>query len=212
MPNQRIPGERILPVTVMSNPETAVRFSALCLDYGISRIEITLRTPTALACISAVSEQVPGILIGAGTVLRGDDGRRARDAGAQFIVTPGFTPELLSFAKEIDIPVIPGFATVSEAMIIATAGLTEAKFFPAESSGGTEFLKSLSAVLPELMVFPTGGIRLNNIGQYLQLPNVLRVGGTWLSASDPVTDSDWHSVSEVLKQTLETIERTASHG
>lgn len=201
------PGNRIVPVTVVSDPNFATELSLVLAERGVTTIEVTLRTPKALDCITAIREKNPEVAVGAGTVLSPGQAKQAVDAGAQFLVSPGTTSSLLSSLQELGVPFIPGFSTVSEAMWLFEAGVTEAKFFPAEQSGGTPFLGSLNAVLPNLKVFPTGGIGLQNLKNYLSSPNVDRVGGTWLSSPELQERSDWGRIQELINQTLDEVER-----
>jgi len=208
MPEKPSLSPRIVPVVVVDTPDAAVELAQLYVEEGLEVIEITLRNPRALECIAAVARDVPEINLGAGTVLSIDSGLRALEAGATFLVSPGSTRELLDWCVRDGVSLIPGFSTVSEAMDIHSAGLDEAKLFPAALSGGPEFIRAVASVLPMLRIMPTGGITLDSIRSYLELPTVTRVGGTWLSPRDAVEQRDWNSIRDLVRTTRETLERT----
>jgi 2-dehydro-3-deoxyphosphogluconate aldolase/(4S)-4-hydroxy-2-oxoglutarate aldolase len=202
---------RIVPVTVLSDVKSSIRLAEIFLQHGIESIEITLRTETALECVSAVKAALPSMRVGVGTVLTPSDAQRAIEAGAEFLVSPGFTESLVPIASDTAVPFIPGFSTVSEALRIVECGLSEAKFFPAEASGGVPFLNALGSVIPRLSIFPTGGITPENLADYLTLHNVTRVGGTWLSPQNAIAQSDWDHIRDVVARTINIIERIERH-
>ncbi|WP_410588575.1 bifunctional 4-hydroxy-2-oxoglutarate aldolase/2-dehydro-3-deoxy-phosphogluconate aldolase [Amycolatopsis sp. lyj-23] len=178
----------VMPVVVIDDAADAVPTARALLAGGIGVIELTLRTPAALAAIERVAAEVPDIVIGAGTVTSPDQAKQAADAGAKFLVTPGSTDAVVDACFETGLPFLPGASTVSEAMRLAERGLTALKFFPAEASGGVAFLKSIAGPLPSLRFCPTGGITVASAPSYLALPNVGCIGGSWLTASlDPAT-------------------------
>lgn len=198
---------RVVPVVVVDNPDDAVALAQLYVDEGLRVIEITLRSPHALECIAAVAERVPGIDVGAGTVLSVDSGLRALDAGAEFLVSPGVTGDLLDWCVRDSVALIPGFSTVSEAMEIHSSGMNEAKFFPAGLSGGLGFIRAVASVLPLLQVMPSGGITPDTAWGFLELATVSRIGGTWLSPQDAVAERDWSRIRDLVGTTRETLER-----
>lgn len=178
----------VMPVVVIEDAADAVPTARALLDGGIGVIELTLRTPAALAAIERVAAEVPDIVIGAGTVVSPDQAKQAADAGAKFLVTPGSTDAVVDACFETGLPFLPGASTVSEAMRLAERGLSALKFFPAEASGGVAYLKSIAGPLPSLRFCPTGGITVASAPSYLALPNVGCIGGSWLTASlDPAT-------------------------
>ncbi|MGW5719006.1 bifunctional 4-hydroxy-2-oxoglutarate aldolase/2-dehydro-3-deoxy-phosphogluconate aldolase [Amycolatopsis sp. NPDC003865] len=178
----------VMPVVVIDDADDAVPTARALLAGGIGVIELTLRTPAALAAIERVAAEVPEIVIGAGTITAADHAKQAADAGAKFLVTPGCTDAVVDACFETGLPFLPGASTVSEAMRLAERGLTALKFFPAEASGGVAYLKSIAGPLPQLKFCPTGGITVASAPSYLALPNVGCIGGSWLTASlDPAT-------------------------
>lgn len=178
----------VMPVVVIDDADDAVPTARALLAGGIGVIELTLRTPAALAAIERVAAEVPEIVIGAGTITAADHAKQAADAGAKFLVTPGCTDAVVDACFATGLPFLPGASTVSEAMRLAERGLTALKFFPAEASGGVAYLKSIAGPLPSLKFCPTGGITVANAPSYLALANVGCIGGSWLTASlDPAT-------------------------
>ena len=172
----------VVPVVVIDDRATAVPVAEALLRGGVGIIEVTLRTPAALGAIERIAAEVPGIVVGAGTVTTPDLAAAAARAGARFLVTPGSTDRVLDAAAATGLPTLPGAATVSEAMRLAERGFTELKFFPAEAAGGAPYLKSIAGPLPDLRFCPTGGISAATAPTYLALPNVGCVGGSWLTA------------------------------
>ncbi len=173
----------VMPVVVIDDADDAVPTARALLAGGIGVIELTLRTPAALAAIERIATEVPDIVIGAGTVTSPDQAKQAADAGAKFLVTPGSTDAVVDACFESGLPFLPGASTVSEAMKLAERGLTALKFFPAEASGGVAYLKSIAGPLPSLKFCPTGGITVVSAPTYLALPNVGCIGGSWLTSS-----------------------------
>ena len=174
----------VVPVVVIDDAATAVPTAEALLRGGIGIIEVTLRTQAALSAIERIAVEVPGIVVGAGTVTTPELAAASARAGARFLVTPGSTDRVLDAAQATGLPTLPGAATVSEAMRLAERGYTELKFFPAEAAGGIPYLKSIAGPLPGLRFCPTGGISAATAPAYLALPNVGCVGGSWLTA-DP---------------------------
>ncbi|MCG8920098.1 bifunctional 4-hydroxy-2-oxoglutarate aldolase/2-dehydro-3-deoxy-phosphogluconate aldolase [Actinokineospora sp. PR83] len=173
----------VVPVVVIEDAAHAVPLARALLRGGIGIVEVTLRTPAALEAIRAIAAEVPGTLVGAGTVTAPEHAKAALEAGAGFLVTPGSTDLVLGAAADTGLPVLPGAATVSEAMRLAERGYTELKFFPAEAAGGVPYLKSIAGPLPGLRFCPTGGISAASAPAYLALANVGCVGGSWLTAA-----------------------------
>ncbi|HEY2058166.1 MAG TPA: bifunctional 4-hydroxy-2-oxoglutarate aldolase/2-dehydro-3-deoxy-phosphogluconate aldolase [Amycolatopsis sp.] len=190
----------VMPVVVIDDVDHAVPAARALLAGGIRVIELTLRTPVALAAIERVAAEVPDIVIGAGTVTSPDQAKQAADAGAKFLVTPGSTDTVLEAAFATGLPFLPGAATVSEAMRLAERGLTALKFFPAEASGGVDYLKSIAGPLPSLRFCPTGGITPANAEAYLALPNVGCIGGSWLTQKKTLAAKDFATVESLAAE------------
>ncbi|MBD3945127.1 bifunctional 4-hydroxy-2-oxoglutarate aldolase/2-dehydro-3-deoxy-phosphogluconate aldolase [Nocardioides ganghwensis] len=190
----------VVPVVVLDDLAHAVPVARSLVAGGLPVIELTLRTPVALDAIRAIADEVPEILVGAGTITSPELVGRAVDAGAQFLVSPGTTPTLLRELGGSGVPFLPGTATVSEAMAVLEAGFSEMKFFPAEASGGAAFLKSLASPLPAARFCPTGGITATSATAYLSLPNVGCVGGSWLTPADALAAGDWDRVTSLARE------------
>ncbi len=190
----------VIPVVVVDDPGDAAPLAEALLAGGIKVIELTLRTPVALEAIANVHKSVPDIVLGAGTITSPAQAAQAAEAGASFLVTPGTTDAVLDACDATGLPFLPGASTVSEMMRLAERGLTALKFFPAEAAGGADFLKSVSGPLPELRFCPTGGINLANAPQYLGLPNVKCVGGSWLTPKDALAAKDFGRIEALAKE------------
>ena len=187
----------VVPVVVVNDLAQAVPVARALVAGGLPVIELTLRTPVALDAIRAIADEVPEILVGAGTVLTPGQAKEAKDAGAQFLVSPGATASLLAGMTDTGLPFLPGTATVSEVLAVLETGLTEMKFFPAEASGGTGFLSSIASPVPAARFCPTGGITTASAASYLALPNVGCVGGSWLTPKDALETGDWARVEQL---------------
>ncbi|MBW3096394.1 2-dehydro-3-deoxy-phosphogluconate aldolase [Pseudohoeflea coraliihabitans] len=190
----------VVPVLVIDDLEAAVPLARALVAGGLKAIEITLRTPVALAAIRAVAERVEGAVVGAGTVLTRSDYKDCEDAGAQFVVSPGTTLELLQAARKSKVPMLPGAATASEVMSLREEGYSVMKFFPAEQAGGAAYLKSLSSPLAGTLFCPTGGITLAKAKDYLALPNVICVGGSWVAPTEMVEAGDWSGIEQLARE------------
>ena len=184
----------VIPVVVLHDTDHAVPVARALVEGGLPVIELTLRTPQALDCIEQIATHVPEILVGAGTVVAPGQAKEARDAGAQFLVSPGTTEALAAAMQDTGLPHLPGASTVSEVLRLLELGYRELKFFPAEASGGTAFLTSISSPVPQARFCPTGGITSANASSYLALPNVGCVGGSWITPADAVLDRNWERV------------------
>lgn len=187
----------VIPVVVIDDPKKAVGLAKALVAGGLPAIEITLRTPNAVDCIKAVAEEVEGGIAGAGTVLDHAQFEAVAKAGAQFAVSPGASPKLLDAADEIEVPLLPGAATASEMMVLGERGYRHLKFFPAEAAGGAAYLKSLASPLSGFKICPTGGVSLTNARDYLSLPNVLCVGGSWVAPTDLIDAADWDGIAAI---------------
>jgi 2-dehydro-3-deoxyphosphogluconate aldolase/(4S)-4-hydroxy-2-oxoglutarate aldolase len=190
----------VMPVVVIDDADDAVPTARALLAGGIGVIELTLRTPAALAAIERVATEVPDIVIGAGTVTSPDQAKQAADAGSKFLVTPGCTDAVLDACFETGLPFLPGASTVSEAMKLAERGLTALKFFPAEASGGVAYLKSIAGPLPGLKFCPTGGITVASAPTYLALPNVGCIGGSWLTPKSALSARDFPAIEALAAE------------
>ncbi len=187
----------VMPVVVLDDVAQAVPVAEALLRGGIRVIEVTLRTPAALASIERIAAAVPDLMVGAGTVTAPGHAKQALDAGSRFIVTPGSTDAVLDAVAATGLPFLPGVSTVSEAMRAAERGCTVLKFFPAEAAGGAPYLKSIHGPLPGLRFCPTGGITVESAPKYLALPNVGCVGGSWLTPADALAAGDWQRVEQL---------------
>ena len=190
----------VIPVITIDQPEHALPLAEALLAGGLPVLEITLRTPHALAAIAEIRHALPHAIVGAGTVVTRVHYQQALDAGASFIVSPGFTPELLACAKSSAVPFLPGVNTPSEIMQLLGHGISSMKFFPAEAAGGVPMLKALGAPLPQALFCPTGGISPANARAYLALPNVACVGGSWVAPRDAVAAGDWLRIEHLASQ------------
>ena len=189
----------VIPVVIIERLEDAVPLARALVKGGLKAIEITLRTPVALDAIKAVAQEVEGAVAGVGTVLTPAHYAQAAKAGAKFAVSPGATPKLLDAAEDAGLAPLPGIASASEAMALIERGYSLAKFFPAEAAGGAPFLASIASPLPQLKFCPTGGITPNNAGQYLKLPNVICVGGSWMVKPAAIAAKAWDEITEAAK-------------
>jgi 2-dehydro-3-deoxyphosphogluconate aldolase/(4S)-4-hydroxy-2-oxoglutarate aldolase len=189
----------VIPVLTVHGPDDAVPLAQALVEGGLPVLEVTLRTEGALKAIEAIAHAVPDAIVGAGTVLSASQVEEARSAGSRFLVSPGSTLKLAEAAAHAQVPLLPGVATASEAMAMAELGFHILKFFPAEPAGGVAYLKSLSAPLPHLVFCPTGGIDEAKAKSYLALPNVVCVGGSWITPADAVKAGDWKRITELAK-------------
>jgi 2-dehydro-3-deoxyphosphogluconate aldolase/(4S)-4-hydroxy-2-oxoglutarate aldolase len=190
----------VVPVLIIEDAKTAVPLARALVAGGLKAIEITLRTDAALEAVRLVAEEVEGAVVGAGTILNAAHYAAAVDAGSQFIVSPGTTQELLDVARQSDIPLLPGAATASEVMALREEGYKVLKFFPAEQAGGAAYLKALSSPLAGTLFCPTGGISLKNAMDYLSLPNVVCVGGSWVAPKELVSTGDWAGITKLASE------------
>ncbi len=188
----------VVPVLVVHDVAHARPLAEALVAGGLPALEVTLRTPVALEVIAEMA-QVPGGVVGAGTLLTPDDVTAAKAAGARFGVSPGATDRLLDACEAADLPILPGATSASESMRLLDRGYSVQKFFPAEAAGGAAFLKSLASPLPQIRFCPTGGIGLGNANDYLSLPNVLCVGGSWVAPSDMVQSGDWAGITALAR-------------
>lgn len=189
----------VIPVLTADDPQVAVDLARALAAGGLTAVEVTLRTPRALDCIRAVATEVPGVLVGAGTILEPSQMDKASAAGARFLVSPGATGDLIQAARSSGQVWLPGAATPSEAMRLADAGFVQQKFFPAEPAGGAAFLKALAPVLPHVRFCPTGGIDAARAGAYLDMDNVFAVGGSWVTPPTALAKRDYDLVTRLAR-------------
>lgn len=189
----------VIPVIVLNDVAHAVPMARALLEGGIRMLEVTLRTPQALACIEAIARDVPEAVVGAGTVRTSADAQAAAMAGARFAVSPGYTSAVGQACRDAGLALLPGVATASEIMMALEEGFTELKFFPALQAGGLAMLKAWSGPFWDVKFCPTGGITLQNAPDFLALPNVVCVGGSWLVPADAVAQSDWARVTRAAR-------------
>ncbi len=190
----------VIPVIVVDRLEDAAPLAGALFAGGLPVIEVTLRTPVALDAIRAMREACPGAIVGAGTIRSPEDLAGSIEAGAEFGVSPGAPDQLMAAVGESDLPFIPGCATATEAMALADLGFDVMKLFPAAAAGGVALLKSLAAPLPEIRFCPTGGISLQNATEYLSLPNVLVVGGSWVAPKAMIEAGDWGGIKKLAAE------------
>jgi 2-dehydro-3-deoxyphosphogluconate aldolase / (4S)-4-hydroxy-2-oxoglutarate aldolase len=192
----------VVPVVVIHKVEQAVSLAKALIAGGIRVIEVTLRTPVALEAIRAISQDVPGAIVGAGTVTRADELTAVAESGAVFAISPGLTVELLQAANQGPIPLIPGISTVSELMTGMALGYTHFKFFPAEAAGGVKMLKAIAGPFPHITFCPTGGITLDTYLDYLALGNVACIGGSWIAPQGAMDQGDWARITALTREAV----------
>lgn len=189
----------VIPVIVLNDVEQARPLAEALVAGGLPVLEVTLRTPNALAVIGEMAK-VDGAVVGAGTVRDGEQMRQAARAGSQFLVSPGAPSLLLAAAEEMSVPLLPGIATPTEAMAASLAGYRYLKFFPAEAMGGMPVLKSFASPLADLVFCPTGGITLEKAKSYLALSNVICVGGSWITPADKLVADDFSGIEALARE------------
>ena len=189
----------VVPVLIIDRLEDARPLAEALVKGGLPALEVTLRTPVALEAIRIMSD-VAGGVVGAGTILDAAQAREAVAAGAKFLVSPGSTPAVLDAALDLDVPILPGVATASEAMMVREKGFRVMKFFPAGPAGGPTYLKALASPLADVTFCPTGGVTPENARDYLKLPNVVCVGGSWVAPADALKAGDWARVEALARE------------
>ena len=192
----------VIPVIVLNDVAHAVPMARALVAGGIRMLEVTLRTPQALACIAAIARGVPEAVVGAGTVRSRADAQAAASAGARFAVSPGYTSSIGQACRDANLPLLPGVATGGEIMMAMEDGLTQLKFFPAVQAGGMAMLKAWGGPFWDVTFCPTGGISLANAADFLALPNVACVGGSWLVPQDALARGDWARITQLARETL----------
>ena len=190
----------VIPVLTIERAADAAPLARALAAGGLPVIEVTLRTGAALDAVHAIAAEVPECIVGVGTVTRSTDIPAALSAGAKYLVSPGTPPPLAAALADAPVPVVPGCATVTEAMALIERGFTVLKFFPAEQSGGIAWLKAVVAPLPGIKFCPTGGIDMRNAGAYLALPNVISVGGSWPAPRELIAAHDFARITALARQ------------
>jgi 2-dehydro-3-deoxyphosphogluconate aldolase/(4S)-4-hydroxy-2-oxoglutarate aldolase len=193
----------VVPVMVIQKLEQAVPLARALVAGGIRVLEITLRTPAAMEAIRIISREVPGAMVGAGTVTRSEELAAVAEAGAIFAISPGLTVELLDAANQGPIPLIPGIATISELMTGMARGYSHFKFFPAEAAGGVKMIQAIAGPFPQITFCPTGGITLANYRDYLALKNVACIGGSWVAPQGAMDQGDWTRITALAREAVE---------
>ena len=211
--NQRISEIGVVPVIKLNNPErdAANLAKALC-EGGVPVAEVTFRAAGADTAIRLMREACPDMLVGAGTVLTTEQVDKALAAGAQFVVTPGFDPELVAYCQEKDLPIYPGCTTPTDYHAALKFGLKVLKFFPAEQSGGLAKIKAMSAPFPMFKVMPTGGISLKNLKDYLSCPVICACGGSYMVTADLIDNQKWDEIIELCKKSVEIVKEARNNG
>ncbi len=189
----------VIPVIVLHRVEDAVPLARALVAGGVRVLEVTLRTPVALDVVRAMCSEVPDAVVGVGTILSAGDLERALDAGAQFGVSPGATPALLSAIRDCGLPFLPGAMTPSDVLLRREAGFTALKLFPAQQAGGVGMLKALGSVFADVRFCPTGGIDAASAPSFLALPNVACVGGSWLVPHELIAAGRWDEIRELAR-------------
>ena len=190
----------VIPVIVLNDVAHAVPMARALVAGGIRMLEVTLRTPQALACMEAIAKEVPGAVVGAGTVRTPADAAAAAKAGAQFAVSPGYTKAVGHACRDHGLSLLPGVATGSEIMMAQEDGYTELKFFPAMQAGGPAMLKAWSGPFFDVKFCPTGGVTPGNAADFFSLPNVACVGGSWLVPADALAQGDWARIEALARE------------
>jgi 2-dehydro-3-deoxyphosphogluconate aldolase/(4S)-4-hydroxy-2-oxoglutarate aldolase len=192
----------VVPVLVINTIDHAVPLAKALVAGGVNVLEVTLRTPVAIEAIRRIAKEVPGAVVGAGTVATEADLNAVTEAGGVFAISPGLTPTLLKAAINGSIALIPGISTASELMLGMEYGLREFKFFPAEAAGGSKMLKALGGPFPQATFCPTGGISPDNYKDYLSLKNVACVGGSWLAPTDALEQGDYQKITNLARAAI----------
>lgn len=190
----------VIPVLVIHRVEDAVPLARALVEGGVRVLEVTLRTPAALACMEAIARAVPEAIVGAGTVRSASDAKAARDAGCRFAVSPGYRSEIGAACRELGLALLPGVATASEVMHAHADGHDFLKFFPATAAGGVAMLQAFAGPFADIVFCPTGGITAETAPRFLALPNVRVCGGSWLTPADALAAGDWPRITALARE------------
>ena len=202
---EKIKELQLIPVAVIDNVDNAVPLGNVLIDAGLPIIEVTFRTEEAVKSIKRLTKVLPDLLVGAGTVLKVDQVNGAMNAGAKFIVTPGFNPKIVDYCIAEKIPIIPGVNTPTMVEWALDRGLKVLKFFPADLSGGPKMLKALAGPYPDVRFVPTGGINIDSLKTYLDLSNVIACGGSWIVNKDLISSRKYKDIKNLIKNALKLI-------
>lgn len=192
-------GQTLLPIIQADTPEQGVKIASAMAEAGLKLVEVVLRTEQSLAALTAIKQQVPELIVGAGTVTNEVILQQAIDAGADFIVTPAISEKFLGHLANCGIPVVPGVSNTADILLAREFGFTELKLFPASLSGGAPFLAAVGSVFQDIVFCPTGGISPDNKQDYLSLNNVIAVGGTWVCKKEWVAENNWQVITDTCK-------------
>ncbi|NRF60658.1 bifunctional 4-hydroxy-2-oxoglutarate aldolase/2-dehydro-3-deoxy-phosphogluconate aldolase [Vibrio coralliilyticus] len=203
--NEQLKKLKVIPVIAIEDAKDIVPLGKVLVDNGLPAAEITFRSDAAIEAIRLLRESQPEMLIGAGTVLNREQAIAAKEAGATFIVSPGFNPNTVKACQEIGIDIIPGVNNPSTIEAALEMGLTTLKFFPAEASGGVNMVKALLAPYSDVSLMPTGGINTNNIQDYLSIPRVLACGGTWMVDKKLVEEKNWDELARLTREAVQLV-------
>ena len=197
----------IIPVLEIDSVDRAIPLAGSLLAGGLPIAEITLRTEAALGAIDSIARRVGGVIVGAGTVINREQAKEARDAGAQFLVSPGMAEEVVVWAQENDIPILAGAVTPTEMIHGIELGLDILKFFPAETMGGLNAIKAMSDPFPKLRFIPTGGINAENAAEYLKNPRIHAVGGSWMAKRQMIADGNFDEITRLARQAADIVKQ-----
>ncbi|MCL2593416.1 MAG: bifunctional 4-hydroxy-2-oxoglutarate aldolase/2-dehydro-3-deoxy-phosphogluconate aldolase [Defluviitaleaceae bacterium] len=197
----------MVPVIKIDDAKDAIPLAKALCDGGIPCAEVTFRTDAAYQAIKNMSENVPEILVGAGTVLSIEQAKLAIEAGAKFIVSPGLNPEVVKYCQSVNVPILPGCITPTEIELALSFGLNVLKFFPAEQAGGLDFTKAVCAPYTQIKFIPTGGISEKNLEEYLKFDKIVACGGSYMATTDLINNGKWDEVTEICKKTVEKIKK-----
>lgn len=199
---EQLKAYKVIPVIAIENAEDIVPLGKVLVENGLPVAEITFRSDAAIEAIRLLRAEYPQMLIGAGTVLNRDQVIAAKEAGATFVVSPGFNPNTVKACREVGIDIIPGINNPSGVEAALEMGLTTLKFFPAEASGGINMIKSLLAPYTDIEIMPTGGIKANNINDYLAIPRVVACGGSWMVDKGMIARGEWQEIGRLTKEAV----------
>ena len=200
--HRRLEQAPVVPLVVPEDPESAIRTTQALVDGGLSVIEVVLRTETAVASLAEIVRAVPEAIVGAGTVLSERQAGEVAFAGAKFIVSPGLYAPVVDYAMAAGLPIFPGVATSSEVQNAWNMGLRSLKFFPASLAGGPAMLKALGSVFRDIRFMPTGGVSAGNLKDYLELPNVLACGGSWLTPKEAILEGNYQMITSLATEAV----------
>jgi 2-dehydro-3-deoxyphosphogluconate aldolase/(4S)-4-hydroxy-2-oxoglutarate aldolase len=200
----------LVPVVALNDAKKAVPLSKALYEGGIPAIEVTFRTDAAEEAIKLIAKECPAMFVGAGTIINANQAKTAVDAGAQFLVSPGFVDEVADWAIANKIPYLPGVCTPSEVMNVLLKGLNVMKFFPAEASGGINMLNNLGGPFPQVKFMVTGGIGPKNMEEYIKTKNVIALGGSWVSKSNLIDNNEWKTITDLSKEATQKIKEIKS--